>query len=307
MKNQRFPSRVLLLIFLLFLGGCQSFAPSTRTKPMIVASTGILGDLLQEVVGDQVEVVCLMGPGVDPHSYKASHRDVASLLEADAIFYQGLHLEGKLQNHLKKQKAIKPVIALAEALDSSLLISIGFGAFDPHIWMDVQLWKEMIPLAVKELSMLYPSLASQFEKNGHAYALSLDALDQQIRSALLKVPLEKRILVTAHDAFSYFGRAYQWEVNALQGLSTVNEFGLRDVQSLVQYTLQNELPALFIEQSVSDKSIRAILEGVRAKGGKVKLGGSLYSDALGPKNSEAGTYIGMMRTNTKTIIQAMTP
>jgi manganese/zinc/iron transport system substrate-binding protein len=287
------------------MGSCRMNIKSPRDKPLIVTSTGMLGDLLQAVGGNEIDVKVLMGPGVDPHSYKASHRDVASILEADAIFYQGLHLEGKLQNHLQKQGNVKPVFALAEQLDTALLIGIGHQAFDPHIWMDARLWIQMVEQAIKALVSLYPEHRTIFQENGQQYIHQLHTLDDEIRETLNQIPPKKRILVTAHDAFSYFGKAYGWDVNALQGLSTVNEFGIKDVQALVQFTLENQIGALFIEQSVSDKSIRAIIEGVQAKGGQVRLGGTLYSDALGGPESSAASYIGMMQTNARTIAEGL--
>jgi len=273
-----------------------------------VATTSIVADAVREVGGDRVEVTGLMGPGVDPHLYRASEGDVRRMSEADIVFYNGLHLEGRMSELFAEMGArgIRTV-AVAEAIDTaSLLRPPEFeGAFDPHVWMDVGLWRLAVARIADALAELDPTHAETYRARAAAYGVRLDSLDAWVRSRVEEVPEAIRVLVTAHDAFNYFGRAYGFHVRGLQGISTVAEAGTADVQALARYVAEARIPALFVESSVSPRSIEAVQAAVRARGFDVRLGGSLYSDALGGVGSGAETYEGMIRHNTETIVSAL--
>ena len=276
-------------------------------KIKVVATTGMIGDAVKEVAGSSAEVVTLMGPGVDPHLYKATHGDLEGLTEADIIFYNGLHLEGKMGEVFEKLSRLKPVIAVTDGIAEERLRKVpGFqGAFDPHIWFDVKLWKE----AVKNVSVhmqKYDSLnADDYSNRTEKYMQRLDSLDNAVRVTLSEIPEMQRVLITAHDAFGYFGDAYNIEVRGLQGISTLSEFGLRDVTELVNFIITRKVKAIFVETSVSQKSIEAVVEGCRDKNWDVKIGGSLFSDAMGNAGTPEGTYVGMVSANVKTIVESL--
>jgi manganese/zinc/iron transport system substrate-binding protein len=296
-----------LLLFILAGAGCHAPEKPSTGKLTIVTTTGMIQDALKEIAGDHAEVIALMGPGVDPHLYKATQGDLKKLTQADIIFYNGLHLEGKLGEVLEKLSRTKPVVAIATALPDSLLRQAeGFqGAYDPHIWFDVSRWK----LAVKSAGLFlqgYDSLhAHTYALNMTRYLSRLDSLHEAVQHTILTIPEQQRVLITAHDAFGYFGDAYQVEVRGLQGISTVAEFGLRDVTNLVDFIIERKIKAIFVETSVSEKSIHAVIEGCQQKNWNVTIGGSLYSDAMGEAGTPEGTYIGMVHTNVKTITDAL--
>ncbi len=273
-------------------------------KPYLLATTGMIADMLQHIVGDAATVEALMNPGVDPHLYKASQGDLRKIIAADYLFYNGLHLEGKLASILSKQQRVKPVVALGDGLPD--LIHIDKTAYDPHIWFDVSLWKAATAKAADELAALDSVHALDYRANAEAYLNQLDSLDHWVRTQINTIPEEKRVLITAHDAFSYFGRAYGMEVRGLQGISTLSEFGLRDVADLVDFIVKRGIPAVFVETSVSDRSLKAVLAGVRVRGGEVRIGGDLFSDAMGKPGTPEGTYIGMVKHNVNTIVEALT-
>ncbi|MGV3761275.1 metal ABC transporter solute-binding protein, Zn/Mn family [Parapedobacter sp.] len=273
-------------------------------KPYILATTGMVADMVQHIAGDSAIVEALMRPGVDPHLYKASQGDLKKILDADYLFYNGLHLEGKLASILEKQARVKPVVAVGDGLDG--LIKINETIYDPHIWFDVSLWRAAAAHAVQQLAALDSANAVYYEANGRRYMAALDSLDAWVQARINTIPANKRVLITAHDAFSYFGRAYGMEVRGLQGISTVSEFGLRDVSRLVDYIITKEIPAVFVESSVSDRSLKAVLTGVRQRGGSVHIGGDLFSDAMGAEGTVEGTYIGMVKHNVNTIVDALT-
>jgi len=275
-----------------------------RSKPHILATTGMVADMMQHIVGDSAAVEALMQPGVDPHLYKASQGDLRKILDADYLFYNGLHLEGKLATILEKQKRVKPVVAVGDGLRG--LIRINETAYDPHIWFDVSLWKAATANAARQLAELDTGNAPYYQANARRYMAELDSLDSWIHARIGTIPSAKRVLITAHDAFSYFGRAYGVEVRGLQGISTLSEFGLRDVSGLVDYIVKQEIPAVFVESSVSDRALKAVLTGVRQRGGTVRIGGNLFSDAMGASGTATGTYIGMVKHNVNTIVAALT-
>jgi len=292
---------LITLVFLL-VSSCQ-ISEHKSDAPYILASTGMLHDVIQHIVGDSIPVQVLMNPGVDPHLYKASLGDLAKIMEAKIVFYNGLHLEGKLSNIFEKQSRIKPVIGLGNYLKNPIKLSAD--TYDPHIWFDVQNWIDITDIARDSLIQLYPHNRLYFSENAKAYKAELQALHEWVKTRIQTLPPDKRIMVTAHDAFNYFGRAYGIQVRGLQGISTLTDFGLRDVSDLVHFIVENKVPAVFVESSVSAKAIHAVVTGAQSKGQQVRIGGSLYSDAMGAAGTTAGTYIGMVKHNVNTIVSAL--
>ncbi|MBX2966579.1 MAG: zinc ABC transporter substrate-binding protein [Cyclobacteriaceae bacterium] len=299
---------IILLFGVVFFSACTS-KPETQEKQAlkIVTTTGMIRDAVQNIVGNHATVEALMGPGVDPHLYKATQGDLKKLTEADIVFYNGLHLEGKMGEVLKKLSRTKPVFAVASALpDSILLEAEGFkGITDPHIWFDVSLWMEAVNAIHTYMNKTDPEHKSYYDSATQIYSSQLDSLHRSVKEQLLTIPEEQRVLITAHDAFAYFGRAYNIDVRGLQGISTVAEFGLRDVTELVDFIIKRKIKAIFVESSISPKSIEAVQEGCRKKKWEVAIGGNLYSDAMGEAGTPEGTYIGMVHTNVKTITEAL--
>ena len=273
----------------------------------ILATTGMIEDAVQNIVGDSAQVLALMGPGVDPHLYKATQGDLKKMQDADVVFYNGLHLEGKLSEVLKKLSRLKPVYAVADGVpEEKLRRDAQFqNAIDPHIWFDVSLWKYAVSHIQEKLAEKDPARADFYLQNTRAYLQKLDSLHEVVKAEIDKIPQEKRVLITAHDAFGYFGDAYHIEVRGLQGISTMSEYGLRDITELVDFIVSRNISAIFIETSVSDRSIQSVVEGCNKRGHAVEIGGNLYSDAMGPKGAFSGTYIGMVSHNVKTITEAL--
>lgn len=302
---------VMICIALIsILGGCQqkaqnAFDPGRKIK--IVATTGMIADAIENIVGDRGEVVALMGPGVDPHLYKATQGDLQKLTDADIIFYNGLHLEGKMGEVFEKLGRMKPVIAVSSETPENLLRAVpGFqGTHDPHIWFDVKLWKHAVTSVSTYLQKHDSAFSEQYADNSARYLQELDSLHQAVVGSVQQIPPAQRVLITAHDAFGYFGDAYGLEVRGLQGISTMSEFGLRDVTDLVNFIITRKVKAIFVETSVSKKSIEAVMEGCRKKNWNVTIGGSLYSDAMGGEGTPQGNYIGMVSANVKTIVDAL--
>lgn len=262
-----------------------------------------------QLTGPHAQVITLMGPGVDPHLYKTTQGDLARLTEADVVFYNGLHLEGKMVELLADMAKRRPCVALAERLPAdSLRHAPEFpAAHDPHVWFDILLWKQVAGAAAEELIRLDSAHAKHYLQRLAVYTARLDSLHHWVQDTLGAIAPDQRVLITAHDAFGYLGRRYGLEVRGLQGLSTQADFGLRDVANMVDFVVKRRLPALFIESSVSPRSIESVLEGCRARGHTVSLGGSLYSDALGPTGSGADSYCGMVTANVRTLVQALAP
>jgi manganese/zinc/iron transport system substrate-binding protein len=266
----------------------------------------MITDLVKNIGGEHINLQGLMGSGVDPHLYKASEGDVTKLANADIIFYNGLHLEGKLVEVFEKMKN-KKTIAIADALDKSTLIGSEYFAsnYDPHIWFNVDYWKLATAFVVKTLSEQIPEQKTAFEANGAAYTAKLNALKTKIENTIATLPKEQRILVTAHDAFNYFGKAFNFKVVGLQGLSTATEAGVKDVQKLSTFIIENKVKSIFVESSVPKRTIQALQAAVKSKGHDVAIGGTLYSDALGDAETIEGTYIGMFEYNVNTIVEAL--
>lgn len=266
----------------------------------------MLTDLVKNIGGNHINLQGLMSSGVDPHLYKASEGDVTKLANADIIFYNGLHLEGKLVEVFEKMKH-KKTVAIANALDKSTLInSTNFASnYDPHIWFNIDYWIQATNYVVKTLSKALPAQKAHFETNGKTYTEQLEQLKNNIKTTVAQLPEDQRILVTAHDAFNYFGKAFNFKVVGLQGLSTATEAGVKDVQKLSEFIIQNQIKAIFVESSVPKRTIEALQASVKSKGHDVSIGGTLYSDALGDKNTIEGTYIGMFKYNVNTIVNAL--
>ncbi len=308
MKTVTIKSFILLLAAVLAIScsGKKDTAIGNQ-KIRIVTTTGMIKDAVEHVTGDKAEVIALMGPGVDPHLYKATQGDLEKLTSADIVFYNGLHLEGKMGEVFEKLGRLKPVIAVSKDIQEERLRTIpGFaGTHDPHIWFDVKLWEEAVK-AVRGFMVQYDSAsATLYEKNAQKYLQEMDSLHTSVKTQLQQIPETQRVLITAHDAFGYFGDAYGIEVRGLQGISTVSEFGLKDVTDLVNFIISRKIKAIFVETSVSQKSINAVVEGCNQKGWKVKIGGSLYSDAMGAAGTPSGNYLGMVSANVNTIVTAL--
>jgi len=273
--------------------------------PRVVATTTVVADLVRQVAGDRVEVDCLMAPGIDPHSYKATPRDADRLARADLIVASGLHLEGKLAELLERLSRRVPVVSVADSLPINRLLDAGAGLHDPHVWFDAGLWSLCAPVLADRLAALDSAHADDYHKSAESYAARLVALDGELRERIATVPKERRVMVTAHDAFRYFGRAYDVEVVGIQGTSTEAEAGLGDINRLVDLVVTRKIPAVFVETSVSDRNVTALREGARSRGHGVELGGRLYSDSLGAVGSGAGTLEEVLRANGATIVAGL--
>lgn len=298
---------VLILIVAFTITSCTSPSESTSDKPHIVATTGMLYDAVINIAGDKVTAEAIMGPGVDPHLYKATQGDLAKFNKADMIVYNGILLEGKMSEILKKLGRQKPTVAAAESIPKEMLLSApGYkDAYDPHVWFDVKRWRYAVKSISHALIQLDSANREFYESNTERYFTQLDSLDQFVHNRLNEIPENQRILITAHDAFTYFGDAYGIRVEALQGISTVADFGLKDIAELIDLIIENKIKAIFVETSVSEKSINAVVTGCKEKGHNVRIGGYLYSDAMGEFGTEEGTYIGMFKKNVETMVNAL--
>lgn len=295
---------VVALAFMAALLPAQAFAQTFNA----LATTGMIGDAAKAVAGDTGKVDVLLGTGIDPHSYKPTRSDIARLASAEIVFYNGLLLEGKMTDALVRvASAGRPVIPVTEALDEKYLLEPeGFaGQYDPHVWMDVSGWKKAVEAVRESLIKFRPALADTFRRNAARYLGELDKLDNYVRGVVASVPRDSRVLVTAHDAFNYFGRAYDFQVEGIQGISTESEAGLKRIQELVDLLVKRKIGAVFVESSVSDRNVKALVEGARARGHTVRIGGQLYSDAMGAPGTYEGTYIGMIDHNATTIARAL--
>jgi len=298
---------IFILFVLITLFNCKS-DKQDNGKLNIVTTTSMITDLVKNIGGEYINIEGLMGSGVDPHLYKASEGDVTKLVNADIIFYNGLHLEGKLVEVFEKMGSqTKTPIALAEELDKSTLIGSDYFAsnYDPHVWFNIEYFKEFANKVTSILSEKDPINAVNYIENEKKYLAKLDTLQGKIKAIIETLPVEKRILVTAHDAFNYFGKNYGFEVVGLQGLSTATEAGVQDVQKLAAFIIDKKVKAIFVESSVPKRTIEALEAAVKSKGHEVSIGGTLYSDALGNAGTIEGTYIGMFEYNVNTIVNAL--
>lgn len=296
---------LLITIGVLSIFSCKD-TKKTNEKVNVVTTTTMITDLVKNIGGNKINLQGLMGSGVDPHLYKASEGDVTKLYNADIIFYNGLHLEGKLVEVFEKMKN-KKTVAISSVLDKNTLIGSDYFAsnYDPHVWFNINYWKQATQFVVKTLSEAIPEQKTLFETNGANYIKQLNNLKSEIESSIATLSKKQRILVTAHDAFNYFGKAFNFEVVGLQGLSTATEAGVQDVQKLAIFIIENNVKAIFVESSVPKRTIEALQAAVKSKNHEVNIGGTLYSDALGNTGTIEGTYIGMFKYNVNTIVSAL--
>lgn len=279
----------------------------SKEKLTAVTTIGMIADIVANVGKEHVEVIPLMGPGVDPHLYKATQGDIGKLDKADIIFYNGLNLEGKMGDIFVRMANQKPTIAVSEKIDPSILREPPEfeGHYDPHIWFNVKLWMQATERVKEALIKEDAAHKEDYEQNAAAYLKKLEELNTYAKEQIASIPEASRVLVTAHDAFGYFGDAYGIKVMGLQGISTDAEYGLKDVQNLVNVLVNQRIKAVFIESSVSPKAIEAVVQGAKEKGHEVKIGGELFSDAMGEAGTPEGTYIGMVRHNIDSIVAAL--
>jgi manganese/zinc/iron transport system substrate-binding protein len=288
--------------------GARVAEPGGRRGPLkILTTTGIVGDLVLHVAGEYAVVESLMSTGVDPHLFKASESDVRRMAEADLIFYNGLHLEGKMTDVLVKMARSRPVAAVTDGIPREQLREPPefAGQYDPHVWFDVRMWAGCLEAIVRELTSLDPEHAEAYRTHAEVYRRELLGLDRWVGERLGDLPEDLRVMITAHDAFGYFGRRYHIEVVGLQGISTLSEAGLQDVERVVDLVVEREIPAIFVESSVPRRSIEAVQAAVRSRGFEVRVGGTLYSDSMGPAGTPEGTYSGMVRHNVNTLLEAL--
>lgn len=300
--------RISLPAILLFAGLCWALS-SAAAEPrlQVVATTGMVADVVREVGGEPVEVKGLMGPGVDPHLYRQTRSDITALSRADAVFWNGLYLEAQLEQFLNRLAERRPVYAVAENVPERLRLADEEyqNQSDPHVWMDPGRWRYVVEAVREALAELSPEHKKAFDQRADSYLAELEQLDIYAQQVLNSVPEGKRVLVTAHDAFGYFGDAYGFEVLGIQGFSTESEAGLSRIEALVDLLVERQISAIFVESSVSDRNVRALIEGAAARGHTVRIGGELYSDAMGPAGTYEGTWLGMMDHNVSVIARAL--
>ena len=300
------------LILIPLLAACnqpaaQAGADLSERPIRVVTTTGMITDIVQIVGGERVQVTGLMGPGVDPHLYKASEGDVIRMAAADVVFYNGLHLEAKVGEVFERMGGRVKTVAVTDSIDRAVLLAPPEfeGAYDPHVWFDVTLWMKAVERVRDALIEMDPEHAELYRANAENYLAELNALDGYVRSQAQQVPEEQRVLITAHDAFNYFGRAYGFEVRGLQGISTAAEAGTADLRTLADFIDERRIPAIFVESSVPQRNIEAVQAAVRSRGFDVQIGGELFSDAMGSPGTPEGAYIGMVRHNIDTIVGAL--
>ena len=299
--------KIWIILSLLALVSCR-LEEKERTGPLfIVATTGIIEDALKNIVGDSAEVSALMGPGTDPHLYKPTPGDIDLLDRADVIVTNGLHLEGKMAEMLQKYGLEKPVLNVSDGIPANEIIkSADFGdSYDPHIWFDSKILIKGLAGIVSELNKIEPTQADYFSANFDRYKKKVEAMDLVVQADLDLLTYHSKVLITSHDAFSYFGRRYGIEVKGIQGISTLSEVGLKDISAMVDFIIEREIKSIFVETSTSNKTAQSIVDGCQAKGYEVALRGPLFSDALGEPDSEGGTYIGMVKANVNMIVEGL--
>jgi manganese/zinc/iron transport system substrate-binding protein len=292
--------------------GLAASAPSLAATfqkhyPIKVGTTvGMVGDIVREVAGDKAVVKNIIGSGIDPHVYNPTRSDVATLLKSDIIFYSGLLLEGQMSDILLKVARKRPVYAVTELLKKEYLIHDNqTNHHDPHVWMDVQGWMKAVDVVAEALATFDPPNKDYYINNATQYLEELRQLDEYARRAIASIPDKQRVLVTAHDAFNYMSRAYGIEVLGIQGISTESEAGIKDINRIVDLLVKRQIPAVFIESSVSDKNVKALIEGAASRDHQVRIGGELFSDAMGPPGTYEGKYIGMIDHNVTIIASAL--
>ena len=301
-------SLLCLLSMLAFTQETSATQDRPERQVEVIATIGMVGDIARNVGGQWVKVTDIVPTGVDPHLYKATRSDVRTLINSDIVFYSGLMLEGRMGDILVQvARDGKPVYAVTELIDPEMLLEPEDfeGHYDPHLWMDVSLWMSAVHIICEALVEIDPEHADDFRKNAAAYEEQLRKLDKYAATAIASIPYSGRKLITAHDAFNYFSRRYEIDVMGIQGISTASEAGLNDINSLIDVVVADKVKAIFVESSISDKNVKAIIEGSQARGHELELGGVLFSDAMGPDGSYEGTYIGMMDHNVTTITRGL--
>lgn len=309
---------LLSLALLLFLCGCgggggSQSAPTAAGEDVtypyqVVTTVGMISDIVREIADTKAEVKGLIGEGVDPHLYSPTRSDVVALQAADVIFYNGLMLEGKMSDVLVSVASKGKVVhAVTEAIrdQGDYVMTDESDHLDPHVWMDVKGWMKAVNVVREGLIAFDPNSKSGYEDRADAFLKQLEALDEYAKASVQTIPEKQRVLVTAHDAFGYMGRAYGLEVKGIQGMSTESEAGVKDIEDLVTFLIEHKIPAVFVESSVADKNVRALLEGAKSRGHTVAIGGELFSDAMGPAGSYEGSYIGMIDHNITTLVRAL--
>ena len=295
--------KLFLLVSLLLFGACSNKEEAAKTDGTVVTTIGMIADVSRQIAGDNQEIINLIGEGIDPHMYQPSKSEIDKIQKAGLVLYNGLFLEGKMGTILKSRADQgNPVSAVAEGIDIQV---IGSSVPDPHLWMDVSIWSKVAKNIGDELATFDSKNADEYQKRREEYQKNLNDLHTYALMVFPTIPEKQRVLVTAHDAFSYLGRAYGIEVRGIQGISTESEAGTKDINDLVTYLVDNKIPAIFVESSVSEKSVKTVIEGAAEKGHTVKIGGELFSDAMGPAGTYQGTYIGMMDHNITTIVNAL--
>lgn len=287
-----------------------AFSGQTPGGKRIVCTTGMVADLVRNVgrsliESRQLEVIQLMSDEVDPHLFKTSPGDIQLMKQADAIVYSGLHLEGKMGQVFENLARLRKVLAVTERIPQERILKIDEHFSDPHVWFDVGLWSQGLVPVTGLLTEMFPDAKSDLERAAAGYRKQLEELDERCRSEIATIPASQRVLITAHDAFHYWGRAYGIEVKAIQGISTESEAGVRQINELVKFITERKIKAVFVETTVSDRAVLALIEGCSQSGHQIKIGGSLYSDAMGKLNTPEGTYPGMVDHNLKTMVQAL--
>lgn len=311
----RFFISILCLTLLSLTIGCSDTEPNAsidaqspdKTAYTIVTTTGMITDIANRIAGERAEVSGLMGTGIDPHLYQPTRNDIQSLLEADIVFYSGLHLEGKMIDAFERVAKETNVYAVTDSLDRDQLFSppAFAGHYDPHVWMDPLAWKQ-VAISIHESLVAYdPDGKDLYDANLQLVVDDIDALHAYADRVLGSIPKEQRVLVTAHDAFSYFGRRYDFEVVGIQGISTESEAGVRDIERIVDLLVTRKIAAVFVETTVSERNIRALIAGANDRGHTVIIGGALFSDAMGIEGTYEGTYIGMIDHNISLIAKAL--
>jgi manganese/zinc/iron transport system substrate-binding protein len=302
----------LLIFLLLVVTGCNTTSADTGAiadrQVNVVATTGMIADVVRNVGGERVQVIQMMGAGVDPHLYKASEGDVQRLQSADVIFYNGLHLEARMGEVLEQLNGVgKTTVAVGDAIPTDrLLTPPEFQGFhDPHVWMDAHLWRYTVDAIVEGLITVDPTHATLYQANADTYRAEMDALETYAKEQFSLLAPEQRILVTAHDAFNYFAIGYDFTVFAPQGISTETEAGVEDIRATIDFIVANDVPAIFVESTISTDIVEAVVEGAKARGHEVTIGGELFTDAMGADGTPEGTYLGMIRHNVDTIVAAL--
>ncbi len=290
-------SACLLIASLLFTA-CTSKKEGNSDKKKILASTGMIADVIKNLVKDDAEIQVLIATGLDPHSFTTTHGDLVKLKQANLVFYNGLHLEGKIHHTLE---GLPKSFAVSEALDKSEVRKLDQLGTDPHIWLDVVLWTKVTKYIATQLQKELPELAEKIKKNEITYVATLEKLNLEVKERIDKIPVNQRVLITSHDAFGYFGARYGIKVMGIKGFSTTNETSVKRAEELAAFIVKNNIKTIFPETSTSPKDLKTLIQACKSKGATISLGKELYSDSMGPEGTPGGTYEGMIKQNVSII------